>query len=241
MIFVTPFRRGPEPGRRKAFPAHESPLYWVAPDQVPGDFSRMRLRERVARNLRRLRQEKSLSQEELADRADINRNYVGMLEREENAASVDMLEKLAAVLEIDPVSMTVTAEVGINTQHLEWEVEKAGYSTMHFPASIACATLGGFIAHRGTGVLSTKYGKIEDMIMSLEVVTPTGEIINTLPVPHHGIRLLIGPEGGLSSDEIAQAREQGFADMLLGPRVLRTETAGLTAITALQCRFGDLA
>ena len=65
--------------------------------------------------------------------------------------------------------------------------------------------------------------------------------INTLPEPHHGIRLLIGPEGGLSSDEIAQAREQGFADMLLGPRVLRTETAGLTAITALQCRFGDLA
>ena len=65
--------------------------------------------------------------------------------------------------------------------------------------------------------------------------------INTLPEPNHGIRLLIGPEGGLSSDEIAQAREQGFADMLLGPRVLRTETAGLTAITALQCRFGDLA
>ncbi len=65
--------------------------------------------------------------------------------------------------------------------------------------------------------------------------------INTLPEPRHGIRLLIGPEGGLSSDEIAQARAQGFADMLLGPRVLRTETAGLTAITALQCRFGDLA
>ncbi|KGJ08568.1 XRE family transcriptional regulator [Paracoccus versutus] len=65
----------------------------------------MRLRERVARNLRRLRQEKSLSQEELADRADINRNYVGMLEREENAATVDMLEKLAAVLEVDPVEL----------------------------------------------------------------------------------------------------------------------------------------
>ncbi|UFM64083.1 helix-turn-helix domain-containing protein [Paracoccus sp. MA] len=65
----------------------------------------MSLRERVARNLRRLRQEKSLSQEELADRADINRNYVGMLEREENAATVDMLEKLAAVLEVDPVEL----------------------------------------------------------------------------------------------------------------------------------------
>ena len=49
----------------------------------------MTLRERVARNLRMLRQAKSLSQEELADRADINRNYVGMLEREEHAATVD--------------------------------------------------------------------------------------------------------------------------------------------------------
>ena len=54
------------------------------------------------KNLRRARQAKGLSQEELADRAGINRNYVGMLEREEHAATVDMLEKLADVLEIDP-------------------------------------------------------------------------------------------------------------------------------------------
>src|SRR3546814_12949958 len=46
---------------------------------------------------------KSMSQEELADRAGINRNYVGMLEREQHSATVDMLEKLAEVLEADPV------------------------------------------------------------------------------------------------------------------------------------------
>ncbi len=63
----------------------------------------MSLRERVARNLRRLRNAKGISQEELADRADVNRNYVGMLEREEYAASVDMLEKLAAGLGVDPI------------------------------------------------------------------------------------------------------------------------------------------
>ncbi len=63
----------------------------------------MTLREVVAKNLRRARQAKGLSQEELADRAGINRNYVGMLEREEHAATVDMLEKLADVLEIDPI------------------------------------------------------------------------------------------------------------------------------------------
>jgi transcriptional regulator with XRE-family HTH domain len=63
----------------------------------------MRLRETVAKNLRRLRQAQGLSQEELADRADINRNYVGMLEREQHAATIDMLEKLADVLDVDPV------------------------------------------------------------------------------------------------------------------------------------------
>lgn len=63
----------------------------------------MSLRETVARNLRRLRNAKGISQEELADRADVNRNYVGMLEREEYAASVDMLEKLAAGLGVDPI------------------------------------------------------------------------------------------------------------------------------------------
>jgi 16S rRNA (uracil1498-N3)-methyltransferase len=56
----------------------------------------------------------------------------------------------------------------------------------------------------------------------------------------YNVRLLIGPEGGLTDNEILQANTAGFVDVLLGPRVLRTETAALTAITALQCRFGDL-
>lgn len=63
----------------------------------------MNLRRIVARNLKRLRQKKGMSQEELADRADINRNYVGMIERSENAATVDMLEKLADALGAKPV------------------------------------------------------------------------------------------------------------------------------------------
>lgn len=64
--------------------------------------------------------------------------------------------------------------------------------------------------------------------------------INTLPAPTDGLRLLIGPEGGLSADEITMTEQYNFVETLLGPRVLRTETAALTAITALQCRFGDL-
>lgn len=52
--------------------------------------------------------------------------------------------------------------------------------------------------------------------------------------------LLIGPEGGLSDAEVDAAAAAGFQPLSLGPRVLRTETAALAALTALQCRYGDL-
>ncbi|BDM65762.1 ribosomal RNA small subunit methyltransferase E [Shewanella sp. NFH-SH190041] len=64
--------------------------------------------------------------------------------------------------------------------------------------------------------------------------------INGLGQEHKRIRLLIGPEGGLSANEIAMTENYHFTDVLLGPRVLRTETASLTAITALQLHLGDL-
>lgn len=64
--------------------------------------------------------------------------------------------------------------------------------------------------------------------------------INTLSAPVQDLRLLIGPEGGLSQNEIDMTTQYNFTDILLGPRVLRTETAALTAIAALQVRFGDL-
>jgi transcriptional regulator with XRE-family HTH domain len=65
----------------------------------------MKLRRTVARNLRRLRQKRGLSQEELADRAGLNRNYVGMIEREENAPTVDALEQPAKALDINAAEL----------------------------------------------------------------------------------------------------------------------------------------
>lgn len=54
------------------------------------------------------------------------------------------------------------------------------------------------------------------------------------------IALLIGPEGGLTDEEIHQAREHHFQVLRLGPRVLRTETAALSALSMLQAVCGDL-
>ena len=66
------------------------------------------------------------------------------------------------------------------------------------------------------------------------------DTIKTL-IPNHNIRLVIGPEGGFSEQEMAHTTAAGFNGIQLGPRVLRTETAALTAISALQLQFGDLA
>ena len=65
----------------------------------------MKLRQIVARNLRILRKQKGLSQEDLALQAGINRNYVGQIEREEKSPTVDVIEKLSSSLEVSPASL----------------------------------------------------------------------------------------------------------------------------------------
>jgi 16S rRNA (uracil1498-N3)-methyltransferase len=54
------------------------------------------------------------------------------------------------------------------------------------------------------------------------------------------IVLLIGPEGGLSEAEVNSAKENNFDAIFLGPRILRTETAGIAALAAIQCLLGDI-
>lgn len=71
----------------------------------------MGLKQTVARNVRRLRLERGYTQEELSELAGINCNYTGMIERGERSPTVDMLEKLAKALKIDPVAL-LTAGTG---------------------------------------------------------------------------------------------------------------------------------
>jgi len=112
------------------------------------------------------------------------------------------LKRLDKIIEIDEKSLTVTAEAGLILSQLEWVLSEKGLTLPHYPASANCATLGGCVAPRGTGTISTKYGKAEDMVLSMEVVLPTGEIIHTPPVPKHAsgpdfFRLFMGSEGTL--------------------------------------------
>ncbi|BAB52452.1 MULTISPECIES: helix-turn-helix domain-containing protein [Phyllobacteriaceae] len=65
----------------------------------------MGIREVFARNLRRLREKKKLSQEALAHEAGVDRTYISALERSVYAATIDMVEKLATVLEVEPATL----------------------------------------------------------------------------------------------------------------------------------------
>ncbi len=110
------------------------------------------------------------------------------------------LKRLNRIMEINEQAQTVTAQAGINGYELECELNHAGYTLSHIPASLHSATLGGYLACRGSGVLSTKYGKIEDIVLSLQVVLPNGDIIRTLPLPSHAagpgiLHLFVGAEG----------------------------------------------
>lgn len=109
-------------------------------------------------------------------------------------------KRMDKLIRIDEKSLTVTAQAGINISQLEWAVNEKGLMLPHYAASSNCATLGGALAPRGTGTISTKYGKAEDMLLSMQVVLPTGEIIRTPPVPQHAagpdwFRLFLGAEG----------------------------------------------
>lgn len=72
------------------------------------------------------------------------------------------------------------------------------------------------------------------------LLSPMGALRLSAVKSARSIILLIGPEGGLAPEEREAALARGFAEMRLGPRVLRTETAAIAALAALQQAFGDL-
>lgn len=72
------------------------------------------------------------------------------------------------------------------------------------------------------------------------ILAPGGERrLAELPAPSTPVSLLIGPEGGFEETELAAARLAGFVPVALGPRVMRTETAGLAALAAMMAVWGD--
>lgn len=112
------------------------------------------------------------------------------------------MKKFNKVLDINDKNLTVTVETGINGMNLERYLNAKGYTGGHIPQSLYTSSVGGYIAHRAAGQFSTKYGKIEDMVLGMEIVLPQGEIINFKTIARASTgpqldKLFIGNEGTL--------------------------------------------
>lgn len=109
-------------------------------------------------------------------------------------------KRLNRLLDINEVDGTATVEAGMNGAQFEKALNERGFTAGHFPQSLHMSTVGGWVACRGAGQASTRYGKIEDIVLGLEVVLPDGRLLRIRPVSRRSTGpslkdLFVGSEG----------------------------------------------
>ncbi len=109
---------------------------------------------------------------------------------------------LTGLRRFEPVDQLVTFGAGTNGLEAERTVQAEGLTIGHWPQSIALSTVGGWVATRAAGQLSTAYGSIEDVVAGLEVVLPDGSVLDTRITPRAAAgpdlrSLILGSEGTL--------------------------------------------
>jgi alkyldihydroxyacetonephosphate synthase len=130
-------------------------------------------------------------------------------------------------------------EAGVQGIRLEEELQAKGYTIGHFPSSILCSTVGGWIAARGAGQMSGLYGKIEDMTAAVECVDGRGEVA-LLKRRSHGpdlTPLIVGSEGVLAVITAARLRlHKKPTKRAFGAWTFKDMEAGYETIRALYQR-----
>ena len=119
------------------------------------------------------------------------------------------LKRLSASPRIDLPFRAVDVRAGVNGGRLEEALQAAGATLGHFPADRAASTVGGWMATRSGGCSAGRYGKIEDLVLSLEAVDGTGAQLRTVDGPSAGpdlAQLLLGSEGTLCVFTAARLR-----------------------------------
>lgn len=104
-------------------------------------------------------------------------------------------------LTVDAEALECEVGAGMIGECLERQLNARGFTLGHFPSSIYCSTVGGWVAARSAGQLSSRFGKIEDLLLGFEAVDGTGQSINAhIDDPstgHAALRIFVGSEGSL--------------------------------------------
>ena len=113
------------------------------------------------------------------------------------------LKRMREIRSVNKIAHTVEVEAGVMGEDLERHLIREGFTLGHFPSSIYCSTMGGWLSTRSAGQLSAKYGKIEDLVISLEGVLADGSVFHTRNTPRSATgpdldQILVGSEGTLA-------------------------------------------
>jgi len=110
------------------------------------------------------------------------------------------LSEMARTIHVDEENLLVTVEAGKRGDILEAELNDKGYTLNQSPQSLDRSTVGGWVATRATGQLSSLYGGMEDQLIAIKVVLPDGQVVQTKQTPRAAIGLdvkeiFLGSEG----------------------------------------------
>jgi alkyldihydroxyacetonephosphate synthase len=147
------------------------------------------------------------------------------------------LKRLNQVIALNETDASVTVQAGMNGGQFEDWLNQRGFTCGHLPQSLYMSTVGGWAACRGAGQNSTRFGKIEDMVLGLAAVLPDGRELRIRPVARRAVGpslkdLMVGSEGafGIISEltlrvwRLPQARQGvvlGFPSLSAGLTALR--------------------
>ncbi|HET7420028.1 MAG TPA: FAD-binding oxidoreductase [Candidatus Dormibacteraeota bacterium] len=125
------------------------------------------------------------------------------------------------VFEIDETNLVCKCEAGVNGYELEKQLNARGLTLGHYPSSLPGTTVGGLISTRSSGQESSRYGSIEDMVISLAVVLPDGTFAAPRPGPRSAVgpalhELFLGAEGALGVVIGASLRVRRLPETTLG-------------------------
>lgn len=120
----------------------------------------------------------------------------------QNELMIDM-RRMDQIIKFDTENNLVTVEAGMNGEMFEAALNAKGYTCGHLPQSLTISTVGGWAACRGGGQESSRYGKIENIVVGLKAVLPDGRVMEVRPLPKRAtgpsvLDLIVGSEGTLA-------------------------------------------